>query len=214
VDYICALAIVATFIVTIVLNRTTDDLALIAVASLMTLSAAVAVRNLPLALITIAPPFTHRLALTFQTRTAANAIAQTAVARPQRREWWIKTRAAMHGRDRSAGGERHVFQVLAHWWTLPVGAVRFMKSHGLHGNVLATFDWGEYLIWHLEPGSKIFVDGRYGTVYPARGGQRSFENHSVSETAQSWTEEALCPVESRWRVFDPGGTGIIGMPSV
>jgi hypothetical protein len=50
----------------------------------------------------------------------------------------------------------------------PFGAVRFMKTHGLHGNVLATFDWGEYLIWHLEPGSKIFVDGRYDTVYPAR----------------------------------------------
>ena len=47
----------------------------------------------------------------------------------------------------------------------PVGAVAFMRSHGLRGNILDEFGWGEYLIWHLEPGSKVFIDGRYDSVY-------------------------------------------------
>ena len=48
----------------------------------------------------------------------------------------------------------------------PVSACAFMKDHGLKGNVLGLFGWGEYLIWHLEPDSKVFMDGRYDTVYP------------------------------------------------
>ena len=48
----------------------------------------------------------------------------------------------------------------------PVSACAFMKDHDLKGNVLGLFGWGEYLIWHLPPDSKVFIDGRYDTVYP------------------------------------------------
>ena len=48
----------------------------------------------------------------------------------------------------------------------PVGAVAFMHEHRLSGNVMSDFAWGEYLIWHLAPASKVFIDGRYDTVYP------------------------------------------------
>jgi hypothetical protein len=41
-----------------------------------------------------------------------------------------------------------------------------MKKRGLHGNMLNEFGWGEYLIWHMTPASKVFMDGRYDTVYP------------------------------------------------
>jgi hypothetical protein len=41
-----------------------------------------------------------------------------------------------------------------------------MQRHGLAGNVLSDFNWGGYLIWHLKPASKVFIDGRYDTVYP------------------------------------------------
>ena len=41
-----------------------------------------------------------------------------------------------------------------------------MKEHHLRGNVLSIYNWGEYLIWHLAPESKVFIDGRYDTVYP------------------------------------------------
>ncbi len=48
----------------------------------------------------------------------------------------------------------------------PSAALAFMNAHGLHGNVLGEFGWGEYLIWHAAPADKIFIDGRYDTVYP------------------------------------------------
>ena len=50
----------------------------------------------------------------------------------------------------------------------PAGAVAFMQQHGLGGNLLGDFNWGEYLIWHNAPRSRVFIDGRYDTVYPKR----------------------------------------------
>jgi len=41
-----------------------------------------------------------------------------------------------------------------------------MRTHGLHGNVLDDFGWGEYLIFELAPESKVFIDSRYDMVYP------------------------------------------------
>jgi len=41
-----------------------------------------------------------------------------------------------------------------------------MRAHGLHGNVLDDFGWGEYLIFELAPGSKVFIDSPYDMVYP------------------------------------------------
>lgn len=48
----------------------------------------------------------------------------------------------------------------------PSAALAFMNERGLHGNVLCEFGWGEYLIWHAAPEDKVFIDGRYDTVYP------------------------------------------------
>ncbi|MGA7579092.1 MAG: hypothetical protein ACLQUW_14120 [Desulfobaccales bacterium] len=48
----------------------------------------------------------------------------------------------------------------------PVGAVEYIKSQRLKGNLLTEFDWGEYLIWILSPQCKVALDGRYETVYP------------------------------------------------
>jgi hypothetical protein len=51
---------------------------------------------------------------------------------------------------------------------VPAGAVAFMSFYGLHGNVLCDYNWGEYLIWHAWPQSRVFADGRYDTVYPQK----------------------------------------------
>ena len=48
---------------------------------------------------------------------------------------------------------------------VPSGAVTFMKQHKLHGNVLNDYEWGGYLIWHIGPESKDFIDGRGETVF-------------------------------------------------
>jgi hypothetical protein len=48
----------------------------------------------------------------------------------------------------------------------PVDAVRFIKRNRLAGNLAVPSDWGEYAIWHLYPGCRVSVDGRYTTAYP------------------------------------------------
>ncbi len=48
---------------------------------------------------------------------------------------------------------------------VPADAVAFMKRRGLHGNILNHFEWGAYIIWHLMPQSKIFIDGRAEEIY-------------------------------------------------
>jgi hypothetical protein len=65
----------------------------------------------------------------------------------------------------------------------PAGAVNFMKQQGLSGKILTKFEWGEYLIWELHPGSLIAFDGRYETVYPPEVEDKFFE---FSEARPRW----------------------------
>jgi len=48
----------------------------------------------------------------------------------------------------------------------PVRAVAWLDASGVEGNMVTSFDWGEYALWHLAPGVKISMDGRRETVYP------------------------------------------------
>jgi hypothetical protein len=48
----------------------------------------------------------------------------------------------------------------------PASACEFMNQRHLRGNILSTFEWGEYLIWNMAPESRVFIDGRYDTVFP------------------------------------------------
>ncbi|MEW6369158.1 MAG: hypothetical protein AB1714_31430 [Acidobacteriota bacterium] len=43
----------------------------------------------------------------------------------------------------------------------PVGAVGYIRSRGLKGNMAVSFEVGEYCTWKLWPGMKISFDGRY-----------------------------------------------------
>jgi hypothetical protein len=47
----------------------------------------------------------------------------------------------------------------------PVAAVEFIRAHGIRGNAIAFFDWGEMMIWEL-PDSRVSIDGRLDTAYP------------------------------------------------
>ncbi|MGD0827158.1 MAG: hypothetical protein ABSA09_03620 [Desulfobaccales bacterium] len=57
----------------------------------------------------------------------------------------------------------------------PVGAIEYIKSHQLKGNLLTEFNWGEYLIWILSPQCKVALDGRYETVYPEELANQYFD---------------------------------------
>jgi hypothetical protein len=47
----------------------------------------------------------------------------------------------------------------------PLGAINFMRAHGLRGNLLIFFDWGEMCLWEL-PDCAVSLDGRWETCYP------------------------------------------------
>jgi hypothetical protein len=48
----------------------------------------------------------------------------------------------------------------------PVGAVAYLRDHGLRGNLAVPLDWGGYALWHLAPAVRVSLDGRFATVYP------------------------------------------------
>lgn len=50
--------------------------------------------------------------------------------------------------------------------TFPVRAVEWIRRSEVEGKLATFFDWGEYAIWHLEPGIRVSMDGRRETVYP------------------------------------------------
>jgi len=64
----------------------------------------------------------------------------------------------------------------------PVAALEFIKQHGLHGNLLVFFDWGEECIWEL-PDSRVSIDGRLDTCYPREvfDAQWNFYNAEMSK---------------------------------
>ncbi len=47
----------------------------------------------------------------------------------------------------------------------PKGAMNWMKTNNIKGNILPHFEWGEYLIWSCYPDCRVAMDGRYETVY-------------------------------------------------
>jgi hypothetical protein len=47
----------------------------------------------------------------------------------------------------------------------PIGAIEYIKTHNLKGNILPQFSWGEFIIWTLYPQCRVAMDGRYETVY-------------------------------------------------
>lgn len=55
----------------------------------------------------------------------------------------------------------------------PTGAVAFIRSHRLKGNVLTEFSWGEYVLWSL-PACRVAMDGRYETVYTKKSAGEYF----------------------------------------
>jgi hypothetical protein len=149
---VLAIAMFLALGVNFVLNPRRGDSALLAI-SVVTIGAAfVAMRNLPLAVITTV------VTLSRHTSFAAAASIQR---KPKSREILLAVAGAalllvsglLSGSLRAGSAK-------------PVGAIAFMKAHRLGGNIMSDFGWGEYLIWHTAEASKVFIDGRYDTVYP------------------------------------------------
>ncbi len=135
-----------------------DDFALVAIAGMMAAAALLAVRNLALMVIASTVPLC---------RHGAMVLADAHVARrsPERRGW--RREAAVAPVTLVVLLATGLFsRGLPDGYPQPHGAAAFMRARGLRGNVLCDFAWGEFLIFHLAPHSRVFIDSRYDMVYP------------------------------------------------
>ncbi|MBF6570644.1 MAG: hypothetical protein IVW54_17405 [Candidatus Binataceae bacterium] len=164
---VAVLVLIAAFALSVMLAPRGGDFALVAIGAVMSAAAFTAVRNIPLAVIATATPLAHHLSLAIgKWRGGRELTAAQAHAAAD---------ARMTGLGQSVIGLTVVILLLGKGGLFaptlpaatdyPVGAVGFMRAHQLHGNILNDFDWGQYLIWHLAPESKVFIDGRFDLVY-------------------------------------------------
>jgi hypothetical protein len=177
--YLCGLGLMAAFAISFAAAPRGGDLPMAAIAAVMCAAAFVAMRNLPLALIASVGPIARHMSilsggsLSFPSSGAsgdspgateyADSDEGAQPARSGTNQWIVAALAAVVVVYTGLFSSR-----LREDMRYPAGAVAFMKDHHLHGNVLGDFGWGEYLIWHCSPQSKVFLDGRYDTAYPFR----------------------------------------------
>ncbi len=92
------------------------------------------------------------------------------------------------------------FRIVVSPFEYPTQASEFLQRNGIRGNLAVPFDWGEYFIWKLYPGSRISIDGRYTTAYPMRVIE---DNWGWMEGKKSWKNlleryPAEIAVTNRW----------------
>jgi hypothetical protein len=175
--YLCGLGLMAAFAISFAAAPRGGDLPMAAIAATVCAAAFIAMRNLPLAVIACVGPIARHTSILFggsprirssgarrDSPGATEDAASDEDARPARsgtNQWIVTALVAVVVVYTGLFSSR-----LREDGRYPAGAVAFMKEHELHGNVLGDFNWGEYLIWHCAPQSKVFLDGRYDTVYP------------------------------------------------
>jgi hypothetical protein len=156
---LCLFALWAGLVLSLVLRPYGGDFPLLLIGLVMSVAAVKSVRNVPLAAIACLIPAAQHLGLLFVGEVPAPGAT---VILPHRAQWLLAGAALLMT-------WREVFSTrLLTDMAYPSTAVNFMNQHRLQGNVLAYFCWGEYLIWHLAPNSRVFFDSRYDMVYPPR----------------------------------------------
>jgi hypothetical protein len=157
-----AVLMMAAMLFSFILTPSSDDLPLVVIAAVMSVGAFLAVRNLPVAVIALCAPLARHLPLALERRWPAVRDDPGAARPASRLNQAILATLALMIFWRSDLFSNQLTSIDPY----PVSACAFMKDHHLKGNVLGLFGWGEYLIWHFAPDSKVFMDGRYDTVYP------------------------------------------------
>jgi hypothetical protein len=49
---------------------------------------------------------------------------------------------------------------------MPLRAVAALRQAHLSGNLVTDYGWGQFVVWHLHPETRVAFDGRYRTVFP------------------------------------------------
>lgn len=150
--------------VTILLTRRRGDLPLIAVAAVMIAASFMSVRNVPFGICALTPVFARHFGPLPSPRTPALVKSDPPISRG----FWLATQlvivviALMFAR---ASGV--LLQTIGSAGS-PIGALDFLNRNRLKGNVLTDFGWGNYVLWHAAPGTRVFIDSRYDLGYPPK----------------------------------------------
>lgn len=164
---LCVIAILGTAALSFLLTPRGGDLPLVVIAAVMTLAAFMSVRNMALAIITASVPLTRHLGLIFAAERASALVDNGAGTKPL--ALTRPTQAIIGVLAVTVACVSGLFsRSIPAAATYPDRAVAFMQAHDLHGNILNCFAWGQYLIWHTAPQSKVFIDGRFDLVYPPK----------------------------------------------
>jgi hypothetical protein len=161
--FVPGLVVMAALPMCLALAPNREDLPELAIAALMVCLAFYSVRNMAFAVIACAAPIAFHLNLAL--RRAGRAGLVTTPDQPPSRASSTVQLTALAAAIVICLGNGLFSRRLPDFEGYLAGAVRFMDAHGLGGNVLDEFIWGDYLIWHV-PNSKVFIDSRFEMIYP------------------------------------------------
>ncbi|MGC1679623.1 MAG: hypothetical protein WA740_18995 [Candidatus Binataceae bacterium] len=143
----------------------TDDLALVAIAAVLIASAFVQVRNVPLGIMAAMIPLARHTTLALRTRHARRSCETTA----SRRGITLAGEIVIAIAAFALAAETGLFSgTLDLTEAYPAGALAFMRTHDLSGNMLCEYSWNDYVIFHEWTRDKVFLDSRFEMVYPRR----------------------------------------------
>lgn len=154
----------AAAVISVILRPRAADAPMVAVAAVLLATAFEAQRNIVIATIAIVPVFANHLGLLIRPREAAANESAPAISLAGRWVAEILIAIAAIGFARYSGILRPGINASGN----PADALNFMNHHALAGNVLPDYAWGEYVIWHGGPRTKVFIDSRYDLGYPPR----------------------------------------------
>jgi hypothetical protein len=161
--YTPVLTLMLATIVSAILTPRSDDLPLVAIAAIFIAAAFFAIRNIELALITLAAPLANHAQLVLDEihQPEATGNDQTSHGAGGIRQAVFPAAAVL------IMGLTGLFSpLLPTGIAYPAAALTFMRQHNLTGDVLCDFNWGGYFIYHMSPSSKVFIDNRYDLAYP------------------------------------------------
>ncbi len=78
---------------------------------------------------------------------------------------------------------------------LPLECTRYVQRTGLQGRMYNTYRWGGYLIWHLWPEHKVFVDGRADVM-----GRELVQDWRTAHKLNEGWEDVLERYEIDWAI--------------
>ncbi|MGA9721790.1 MAG: hypothetical protein WBQ86_05005 [Candidatus Binatus sp.] len=161
--FVLVLLFFTAAVLAVILQPGGADAPMVAVAAVMLATAFTAVRNVPIAAIAIAPVITNHISRLAAGRTMTTSPADAGQShRAPRLAMEVLVAVVAIGFARYNGILKRGIDAS----DSPADAVDFMNSHRLAGNVLADYAWGQYVIWHGAPGTKVFIDSRYDLGYP------------------------------------------------